>query len=160
MKTINSTIIVRTPVNQLWKLMRDDLPRKFEALEHIDKIVELERRVAECGSVLTVRSWSATLPRIAQLAANSKSIVWQDSSVWEEQMLKCSWSINIVSPQIEEASTCFGSAVYESALAGKGTKIGLETTLDLGSGNASSESIIGELIIANFSKIFRTISQN
>ncbi|MBS1955188.1 MAG: hypothetical protein JST89_13455 [Cyanobacteria bacterium SZAS-4] len=159
MKTVKTSVIVRLPVEKIWRLMRDDLPNVL-SLDNISEIVEMERTVADCGSVLTVRNWSATLPKFAQLVSNSTSIKWTDSSVWHNDRLKCDWTIAITSPLLEENSSCVGSATYESALAGKGTKVGLQTTLSLGIAKESNELLVGELIIANFSKVLRTISDS
>jgi hypothetical protein len=164
--------IVKHPVDDVWKAMRDDLPLVTSKREDIHGVAEQERRV-EPPVYRIVNIWTANakLPQAILRFLGTDKIAWTDRAEWDETKKICTWSIE--PHQFRDAIVCRGCTVFESALGGTGSKVTFSGDLDwrsdklpgiaAGIGQAvqqGAEGVIRNVIQKNFRTIAEAVEKH
>jgi len=126
MKKFQSFTMIRQPLDRVWTAMRNRLPEIAARMEDLDSIVVLERSIEADGRLRFTNRWNAKqeVPAFLQAALGGKAINWIDRALWDDALRQCSWSIepSVLPGHIE----CGGTTSYESAMAGRGTRVSFE----------------------------------
>lgn len=165
MTPFHSFTMVKQPVDQIWLVMRDQLPRVAGYLDDLESIDLLERSGHADGRMLLVNRWQARqrIPALLRGALGTDVISWIDRAHWDDQRLTCEWTIT---PSVlPDYIACHGTTRYEPAMAGRGTRVSFDGSFDLKGGflqrlpaalepsvRALTENIVSQLIPRNLSK--------
>jgi len=120
-KPFSTMVLLRSPPDRLFAIMRDRLPEIAAALPDIAGIEEVERAPGSKGLRL-VNRWEAgqAVPKFLQGKLGTERIVWMDHAVWSNEDTRCDWSIT---PLIGDgAIECRGTTRFEPAMAGRGSR--------------------------------------
>ena len=166
MKHFKNLIMVKYPHDLVWKTIRDRLPELVPWLDNVDKVTVEERSEQDNGDIKLTNLWQAKvkIPPGLKSVINPEMLSWIDKAEWNESSKQCHWQIE---PNFfHERITCSGTASYEPAMGGRGTKItfegdikidahqfhgvpaALESTIESG-----IESMVTSLIPRNFRKM-------
>lgn len=161
--------VIKYPIEVTWEKMRDNLPEIVEFLDDIEKVLEKDRIVNKSNIVNIINIWYAS-PKIPSLIKNyikSEMLTWTDNASWDENIFQCNWTIkpHAFADHVE----CKGITKFESAIAGRGTKITFSGFIDLSSADIKTallggitfnliESFIVKLIPNNFIKLTNALS--
>jgi hypothetical protein len=166
MKDFKSIVVVTHPLDLVWKTIRDRLPELVLLLDDIEQVTVVERQEEADGTVKLVNLWKAKpqIPSMLSSAINPAMFAWTDHAQWMPHAHECRWRIE---PQfLAERTRCTGTTRYETAMAGRGTKItfggefdiaahglaGVPSFLD-GTISKAIESFVTSLIPRNFRKL-------
>ena len=172
MKAFQSLAVVRQPVELVWETVRDRLPELGHRVDDIESITLLERTALDDGTTRLVNEWktSRSIPQVLAKSLDTSEVGWIDTAVWDPATMTCRWSIEptVLTGQIR----CQGTTSYESAMGGRGSRVGFEGTFDLAPGALSGlakplerpmtafvESIVSTLIPTNLRKIVEGAAQ-
>lgn len=137
MKHFSSFTMVRLPVDAVWVTMRDRLGEVAAAMEDLQGIELLDRSV-DGGGLRLLNRWTARqkVPAMLRAALGGDSIAWLDRACWRDADKVCAWSIEpaVLAGHID----CGGSTRYESAMAGRGTRVSFEGYFNLRPGFAGA----------------------
>ncbi|OIQ87726.1 hypothetical protein GALL_304040 [mine drainage metagenome] len=137
MRRFSSFTMVRQPVDAVWATMRDRLGEVAAAMEDLQGI-ELLECAADGGGLHRLNRWTARqkIPAMLHAALGGESIAWLDRAFWRDADKICVWSIEpaLLAGHIE----CGGTTRYESAMAGRGTRVSFEGYFSLMPGFASA----------------------
>jgi hypothetical protein len=168
----NTVSMVKHPIDQVWTIMRDDLPKLVELLEDIEGIhLELYEKKAHICKVVNI--WKAS-PRLLQVVASrldSDMFVWTDHAEWNEKKMECLW--NIEPHRFRDKIRCSGATKFSSAIGGRGTRINFSGNFELNNQNLpevlrfleepmlqSLETLIKNLIPKNFHKMTDALARH
>jgi len=130
MKPFQSFTMIRHPCDEVWATMRDRLPDVAAAMEDLQGIEVLERAV-DADGLRVINRWSARqkVPAMLRGALGAEGIDWLDRALWRESQRVCEWTIepSVLKGHIE----CGGKTRYESAMAGRGTRVTFEGYFNL-----------------------------
>jgi hypothetical protein len=130
MKSFRSIAIVEHPVDRVLPVMRDSLPELAAQIDDVSSITAESRSELSDGSILLVNRWeSATrIPGPLTDTLGAQRITWLDKARWSPNG-GCTWEIepNVLAKHI----VCSGRTTFESAMAGRGTRILFEGTFVL-----------------------------
>ena len=148
--------MVRHPVDAVWTTMRDRLPDVAKSMDDLERI-EVLTRSAEPDSLHVTNRWVAKqkVPAMLRGALGAESIEWLDKAIWRDAERICEWTIepSVLQGWIE----CAGKTRYETAMAGRGTRVTFEGYFNLGAGFASGLTKTFEPAIASFVESIVTI---
>ncbi len=161
--------VVKYPLDLTWVKLRDNLPEIAKYLQDIDKIVEDERNNSDSNEVKITNIWYAApkIPAVVKNYLKSDMFIWTDYADWDQRDFNCRW--NIKPHAFSEYVNCKGVTSFESAIAGRGTKITFSGSLELSPGSKGNavfggiafnliESFIVKLIPNNFMKLTSALS--
>ncbi len=164
MPAFKSIVVVKQPVDLVWRTVRDYMPEIASKLDDVERVTVRERRQVDGGTIEILNDWRIR-PVVPMLAdwVGQENLGWLDRATWDETTRTCSWSISPFF--LTDAIRCSGRAVYEAAMDGAGTKVLFEGTFDLDASRiggvlgsvtrpaiAVAESVIKNLIPKNFRK--------
>jgi hypothetical protein len=130
MKTFRTVVVLKRPRNLLWTAMRDQLHEVVAHVPDIESIKEIERAAENDGTIRIVNEWRPRYPLPPGLRTLfGGELGWTDRNSWDENIHVCTWAIEPFF--LSEHIDCAGTTVFEPALAGQGTKVTLEGTLEL-----------------------------
>jgi len=166
MKTFKSVVLSKHPVEQLWILVRDEMPALATSLDDIERVTVIERRQGPRGRLRLVNEWCAKpqLPIPLKPLIGADSLLWLDRAEWIDVEKRCAWSIE---PRfLPGRIQCHGSTQYAAAMGGRGARITFEGELDVTPGPKGGatrlleqsimpivESVVTVMIPRNFRRI-------
>ena len=137
MKSFSSFTMVRQPVDAMWVTMRDRLGEVAVAMEDLQGIEVLER-VKDDTVLRLLNRWTARqkVPAALRGTLGTDVIAWLDHAAWHEGRLSCEWRIepSLLAGHID----CGGVTRYDSAMAGRGTRVSFEGHFELKPGFAAA----------------------
>lgn len=82
---LKSTSIVNRPLEEVYKLVRDDLTKLVPHLPNVDKIVQAERQPNDQGPKI-VNHWyaKAEVPALVKKFVNPNLFSWKDFAQWDD----------------------------------------------------------------------------
>ena len=163
MNTFKCTIVIRHPRDLVWVTVRDRLPALVPYMDNVERIVTEARDEREPGVVRLVNLWIAKARVPAPLASVVKPelLRWTDYAEWRDARGECAW--RIAPFFMTERIQCSGVARYESAMAGRGTRVTFGGRLQIapgggvlaGSVTKAIEMFITGLIPGNAQRLYR-----
>lgn len=167
MKAFRAVAVLRRPRDQLWRVVRDQLPHLTEQIADIDRIVVVDRTVDADGKVHLTNRWHVRqqLPALVRSVLDNSDLGWTDRNLWDEATWTCDWTIE---PFIfKDYIQCSGKTCFEPAMAGQGTRVTFEGVIDLKSGLLSGsmaslerpvlsavESVVTTVVPRNLQRVF------
>lgn len=131
MKPFKSIVIVKQPIDVIWRTIRDRLPEISAQLDDVASVEVLERRTVGDGIDYIVNQWTAKIriPDVLASYLQPEMLMWIDRAEWNDVTHACTWTIE---PSFfHDSLRCGGEARYEQALGGRGTKITFEGELQV-----------------------------
>jgi hypothetical protein len=172
MKTFKNIVVVKQPVERVWRMVRDRLPEFVSLVDDIESVTVIERDTSEKGKVRLLNRWKSrqTVPVFLRARLGAEAIGWLDRNEWIDATMSCHWDI---SPLIlRDCITCGGRTLYEPAMAGRGTRVTIDGTFNLTPGalrgvagpleqpvTSFVESIATTLIPKNFRKVLEAAAK-
>ncbi|WP_394821997.1 hypothetical protein [Pendulispora albinea] len=149
MKEFRSFTMIREPVDTVWTTMRDRLSAVAATMDDLHGIEELERTLDPDGARLLNR-WIASqkVPALLRDALGSETISWLDRARWHDAQRLCEWTIE--PSLLHDHVACGGRTRYESAMAGRGTRVSFEGYFELRPGFGGVLSPALEPVLASF----------
>lgn len=130
MQEFRSLVVVRRPVDDVWRTVRDRLPELVPRVDDVDRVRLVAREDLGDGRVRLVNEWWAAqrIPEVVARVAGRDEIGWIDRAEWDPHGHVVRWAIEpLVLP---EAISCDGETTYEDAMGGRGTRVTVEGRLD------------------------------
>jgi hypothetical protein len=172
MKSFKNILIVKQPLEPVWKTVRDRLPQLAPLVDDLESVTVIQRDTPGHGRVRLLNQWCTrqTVPSFLQPKLGAAAIGWLDRNEWDEATRCCSWEIepNILGDHIN----CRGTTSYETAMAGRGTRVTFEGVFDLSPAALRSvagpferpltafvESIVTTMVPKNFRKILEAATE-
>jgi hypothetical protein len=172
MKSFKSILVVKHPLDPVWKTIRDRLPELVPFVDDLESITVIQRDALEKGKIRLLNQWRTrqSVPALLQANLGADAIGWLDRNEWDDSTRCCSWEIepNVLGEHI----SCRGTTSYEPAIAGRGTRVTFQGVFDLSPGalrglagpferplTAFVESIVTTLVPKNFRKILDAASE-
>ena len=130
MKTFKTLVILRCPHLVLWATMRDYLPEFASRLPEIESVTQTDRKIGEGGQTHIVNEWRSSyhLPTSVRSIIGIAGFGWTDRNCWDERTHVCQWTIEPYA--MAEHVLCQGQTKFEPAMAGQGTRVTLEGSLE------------------------------
>lgn len=168
--TFNTVSMVKHPIDRVWTIMRDDLPKLVDLIDDIEDISvqSYEKRNHNC-KVVNVWRASPPLPQSIAGRLDSSMFIWTDRADWNDKNKECLWSIE--HHHFRDRIRCSGTTRFESAIGGRGTRITFSGSFELNHHNLPGmlrslegpalkaiENLISSLIPKNFHKIADALS--
>jgi hypothetical protein len=165
MTPFKTIAIVTAPTDALYTFMRDRLPELATDLQDIRSIRVLERRKARDGTVRLVNEWRAAtrLPSAFSAIVRAEDLGWLDRAAYQSSGV-CRWQIEPF--LFGEHIVCEGTTTYESAMAGRGSRVTFAGRFELDSAAVQRhvgllhqpvarlvESVVTTLIPRNFRRM-------
>jgi hypothetical protein len=87
--------VIPFPLDQVFRLVRDNLPALLPYLPNVRKIETESREEVGPGAVRLVNRWQGKgdIPKVAQKLVQPDKIAWLDTAVWNEAEKTCRWEI-------------------------------------------------------------------
>jgi hypothetical protein len=171
MKPFKTMAMLQWPRSQVWSTVRDSMPELVPYLDDIESI-SVQERAAGQDSIQLTNLWRAKAQIPAALSAliRPEMLAWTDRAEWREADYSCHFDIE---PHFAKDNiSCRGVARYEEAMAGRGTRILFEGTLDVdargwpavpsllaGTISAAAEAFVTALIPRNFLKLGQAVNR-
>jgi hypothetical protein len=167
-----TVVILKHPVDQVWRMMRDDMEAVIAAGDGLSELSVLRREVQAAGGVRVVSRWQAeaSVPALAAPYVNADMFRWEDDAVWIDAQHECRWSIKTM--HLPDRIACRGVTRYEPAMGGRGTRMSMEGTFhwDLGGFldlpgslealvNRGIENFVGGMIPRNFRNVAEAVKR-
>jgi hypothetical protein len=163
MKPFKSTMVVHHPPSVVWATVRDHLPELVPYLPEVASVTTRSRVAAPGGVVLLVNHWVAKVAIPAGLASvvREDMLGWTDYAEWRDSTAVCTWRVE---PGFHpDRVRCSGTARYEPAMGGRGTRVTFEGTLEIVPGGGllgapvarALESFISAVIPRNAQGLYR-----
>ncbi len=161
--------MVKHPLEEVWKVMRDELPRLADQMEDIERIrVESSRHSGNVHRVINIWQASAPLPQYVASHLDRDLFSWTDHAEWHEAERECRWSIE--HHYFGDSFSSAGVTRFEPAMGGRGTRITFSGAFELNKEKLPKalgvledptlkivESMLIKLIPKNFQKISTAI---
>jgi hypothetical protein len=149
-RTFRSLVILKRPHEAIWATMRDHLPEIAGRIPEIESVVETARTIGHEDKTSIVNVWRVRYP----VPTSVRSLIgigefgWIDRNSWDERTRICTWTIEPFS--LAEHISCEGRTIFEPAMAGQGTRITLQGTLDVKAGFLGHIAAGAERLLAGF----------
>ncbi len=165
-----AVVILKHPVANVWRVMRDELDAVVSASEGLGELVVTRREAEAAGGVRVVSQWQAevAVPALAASYVDADMFRWVDDAVWDDARRECRWSIKPL--HLADRIDCAGITRYETALGGRGTRLTMSGTfrwnlrgfLDLPAPlefgvSRGIESFVGSQIPRNFRNVAEAV---
>jgi len=165
MKPFKCVMVVRHAPTLVWGVVRDRLPELVPYMRDVDAIVTASRVEPARGIVRLVNRWTAKAPIPQSLAGviRPEMLGWTDYAEWNEIRWTCGWRIE---PRfLSDRVKCAGMVHYESAMAGRGTRVTFEGALEITAGggflagplSSAVEGFVTSLIPRNAQHLYRAV---
>lgn len=165
MKPFKCVMVVRHPQPLVWDTVRDRLPELVPYMSDVASIVTESREEPARGVVRLVNRWTAKAPIPRALAGvlRPEMLGWTDYAEWRDAEGTCGWRIE---PRFfPDRVKCAGLARYETAMAGRGTRVTFEGSLEIAAGggflagpvSGAIESFVTSLIPRNAQNLYRAV---
>ncbi len=166
-----STSVIKYPVKVVWPTMRDELPEIVPLLNNIESITVRERTELDSEKIKITNVWRAApkLPSFLVKKIKPEMLAWTDYAEWNQKNRECHWRIE--SHFFTDHFKCRGTTLFDSAIAGRGTRITFQGSLKLlpqGMDEVSHffgarssgviESFLNKLIPNNIVKVAKALS--
>jgi len=172
MKPFSTVEIVKAPVEEMWRAIRDRLDELVPHLDDIRSVTVEHREELPDGTVNLVNLWraKANIPAVLNAVIKPEYLAWTDRASWKQATRECAWQIELHFHR--ERTRCHGMTKLEPALGGKGTRVTfagefsmnakgmkgvpsmLESTVEKG-----VEAFVTSLIPGNFRKLVQVASK-
>lgn len=163
--------MLKHPWPDLWRVLRDELPRLTDRLDEVASIECLDRKEEPSGHVHIVNRWTAApqLPAMLQSYVKPEMLTWIDEAMWDEAGAMCRWSIRF--PYFQEHVRCAGETLFQPAMGGKGTRLSFSGALVLdgipmglevlqGVLARGAESVVTRIVASNFQKLAKAAAEH
>lgn len=168
----NTVSMVKHPLEQVWNLMRDDLPKLADHMEDIESIrVESSRQGEGVHQLVNIWQASVQLPFDVASHLGADLFCWTDHAEWHEAEHQCRWRIE--HKRFGEHFDCAGVTQFQRAMGGRGTRVTFSGSIELRLSNMPKvlgmledptlkmvESMISKLIPKNFQKIASAVDSH
>jgi hypothetical protein len=168
----NTVSMVKHPLEQVWILMRDDLPKIADQMEDIEDIrVESVRRNHNIHQIVNIWVASVQLPFNVASHLDANLFSWTDYAEWYDAERECRWHIE--HHYFRDSFNCEGVTQFVPAIGGRGTRITFSGTFELNKDKIPKmlslledpalkmvESMLIKLIPKNFQKITAAIENH
>lgn len=123
MKTFKTIEVIKYPRDKVWRVMRDQLPEIARLVDDSTAVTLESREEISSETVRVVNVWQVDTAAIGPVAAflPSQSMEWTDYAEWDPVSFTCRWHIK--SHFAPERVTCQGITSFETAIAGRGTRV-------------------------------------
>jgi hypothetical protein len=124
------TMVVQHPKPMVWAAVRDHLPELVPYMKDVSRITTNSREES-AGMVRLVNRWQAKAPVPQALASvvRQDMLAWTDYAEWWDASGECAWHIEPLF--LADRIRCSGTARYDSAMAGRGTRVTFSGTLEI-----------------------------
>ena len=131
MTAFKSVAMVRHPVEEVWKTLRDDLPSVVPYLDDVASITQEDRAEHPDGTVRLVNRWKAStaIPAAVKGVIKPEMLTWLDRAEWDPKLHVCSYKIETAF--FADRVRCAGTSRYEPAMGGRGTRVTFEGEIHL-----------------------------
>jgi uncharacterized protein YndB with AHSA1/START domain len=166
MKQFRTVEVVKAPIEEVWRAIRDRLDDLVPHLDEIRSVTVEHREESPDGTVKLVNLWQAkaNIPSVLNSVIKPEYLAWTDRATWNPANFECTWQIEMHFHR--ERTKCHGSTLFEPALGNRGTRVSfagefsmdakgmkgvptmLESTLESG-----VEAFVTSLIPTNFRKL-------
>ncbi len=166
MKAFHTVEIVKAPVDDVWRAIRDRLDELVPHLDDIRSVTVQHREDLPGGDVSLVNLWrgKANVPALLNSVIKPELLAWTDRAFWNLGTRECTWQIELHLDR--ERTRCHGSTKFDPAIGGRGTRVtfagefamnakgmrGVPTMLE-STVEAGVEAFITSLIPRNFRKL-------
>ena len=119
---ISAVDIIKHPVERVWPVLRDDLPKLADLLDDIESVtITSYKKTAHLCKV--VNKWKALphLPAAVMKHLKPTMLCWTDYAEWHEQKKECRWSIQF--DYFPDTIRCSGTTTFNPAMGGRGTRV-------------------------------------
>ncbi len=167
MKAFKAVTVVRHPPSLVWETVRDRLPELVPYMGDVAAIVTISRVEPAPGIVRLVNRWTAKPPIPQALAGviRPEMLGWTDYAEWRTAQGTCGWRIE--PGFFPDRIKCAGQARYESAMAGRGTRVTFEGNLEIaaaggflaGPVSGAIEGFVSGLIPRNAQNLYRAVGR-
>jgi hypothetical protein len=171
-KAFKTIAVVKHPREAVWIAMRDRLPDLVRLLSDIEAVESQARDEDPDGVVRLVNLWRARAQVPAALApvVTPEMLAWTDQAEWRPDAWECRWQIQ---PRFLTGGVrCAGVTRYAEAMAGRGTRLTFEGSLDVsttglpggvallgGATGRAIEAFATGLIPRNFQKLAHAVDR-
>jgi hypothetical protein len=155
LKTFRSLVVLKRPQQELWTVMRDHLVEFAANIADIEEIRQIDRNVAEDGTVHIVNEWRVRqkVPTAVLGMLKIGEISWIDRAAWNGT--SCTWRIE---PSfLREHIDCHGETEFATAMAGRGTRVTFAGELDLQPALFASLGALGPTVSGFVESLVTTI---
>ncbi|HEX4136320.1 MAG TPA: SRPBCC family protein [Bryobacteraceae bacterium] len=123
MKTFHTLEIVKAPLDEVWRAIRDRLDELVPHLDDVQSVVVEHREELPDGSVRLINLWrgKANIPAVLNSVIKPELLAWTDRAVWNLSTRECAWQIEMHFDR--ERTKCRGVTKFEPAIGGKGTRV-------------------------------------
>jgi hypothetical protein len=164
--------MVKHPLERVWILMRDDLPKLADQIDDIERIrVESVRRNHDVHRIVNIWEASVQLPLNVANHLDANLFSWTDYAEWYDSKQECHWHIK--HHYFRDSFNCSGVTQFLPAMGGRGTRITFRGTFELNRKKIPKilsvledpalimiESMLIKLIPKNFQKIATAIGNH
>ena len=168
----NTVSVVKHPLENVWNLMRDNLPKLADHMEDIESIrVESSCQCDDVYQIINVWQARVRLPFDAASHMGDELFSWTDHAEWHEAEHQCRWRIE--HKRFGKSFDCAGVTDFQPAMGGRGTRITFSGAIELSLSNVPKmlgiledptlkvvESMLTKLIPKNFQKITTAIDRH
>lgn len=145
MRPFRAISIVKHPPHVVARVVRDRLPELASFLEDVDEVEVVEREALADGSVRQVNTWRASTKLApAVLATLGGPVEWLDEALWRADASVCAFKIEPLF--LQGAIQCEGTATYQPAMGGKGTRATFEGAFGFQAAGGASVAGLDRLI--------------
>jgi hypothetical protein len=166
MKAFNTVEIVKAPVDEVWRAIRDRLDELVPHLDEVQSVTVQHREELPDGSVRLINLWrgKANIPAVLKSVIKPELLAWTDHALWNLATRECTWQIELHLDR--ERTRCHGTTKFTPAIGGRGTRVtfagefamnakgmrGVPVMLE-SAVEAGAEAFITSLIPGNFRKL-------
>lgn len=166
MKAFQTVEVVRIPLAEMWRAIRDRLDELVPHLDDIRSVTVEHREELPDGTLNLVNLWRAqsNIPAVLNSVIKPEYLAWTDRASWNPATNVCTWKIELHFDR--ERTRCHGTTAFEPALGGRGTRVtfagefgldakgmrGVPTMLE-STVESAVESFVTSLIPRNFRKL-------
>ncbi len=149
--------MLRRPQRELWSIMRDHLVEFAGSIGDIEDVRQIERTSVSDGVVSIVNEWRTRqrIPAAIRGLLNIDEVGWIDRNSWDSGTGICSWAIE---PRfLADYVACSGDTTFTETMAGRGTRVTFDGTLDLRPGLLRSLGSMEPIVSGFVESIVSTI---
>ena len=172
MKSFKSLVVLKHPRARVWEALRDQLDQLSGLLDDVGTVTIQSREVLPENQVRLVNIWraDAQIPAALTSLVKPDMLAWTDTAVWNDDGFACHW---IVEPHFQTKSIkCSGVTTFVETMAGRGTRVVFEGTLDItpaglsgvpsimrGTVSGAAEAFVTALIPRNFRRLSQAVGK-
>lgn len=130
MTPFKSVVVVKQPLEAVWITIRDRMPAIADMLDDIERVSVVSREERGAGSIHLVNEWriKPAVP-LPEAIVKTGTLGWMDHATWTDADRTCRWEIHTLF--LQGKIRCFGTTIYEPAMASRGTRVTFSGAIEL-----------------------------